>query len=297
MNTDSTKQKVRAVIYGIFALVLALILLRSFFMLIGANETSSFVRLIYSASYPFISMFENAYDRWLFNAFQIETAAIVAVLVYFAVSFVIDRVITSFFESDPKYILLNLVDAFFKFAEFALLFRFLFRLTGASVQSDFIDFIYKVSFFIYEPFIGILPRIEFGPGNRYVLEMSTLIAIIVVVIFDVISEGIISNLINGEKKTTESNNNPYQPTNYPIINNVAPQQPAYAPPPMVQPSHQPTNITINMPANGQQPTYNQAPRQRANLYSQDSNNRTTGYISNQGGLQNAEYYDPNRNNR
>jgi YggT family protein len=61
--------------------------------------------------------------------------------------------------------------------EIVLGLRFLFKLIGATSTSGLIAWIYDVSAPFVEPFQGILPNISFG--SRFVLELSTLIALLV----------------------------------------------------------------------------------------------------------------------
>lgn len=64
--------------------------------------------------------------------------------------------------------------------EILLAFRFVFKLTGASVSSSFVGFIYGLTGIFISPFEGIFRRgFTQGVETTAVLEPSTLVAIIV----------------------------------------------------------------------------------------------------------------------
>jgi hypothetical protein len=100
---------------------------------------------------------------------------------------------------------------------------------------------------IYEPFKGILPGFSI-PSINAVFETSTIIAIVVIIIFDVITEGIIEHL----RADLEANpSKPKQPK--PSISHVIEKHTVVAPQP------QAPNITINIPHQG--PTNPEQPTQ------------------------------------
>ena len=74
--------------------------------------------------------------------------------------------------------------------ELILALRFLFRLFGALPTSSLVNWVYSTSAPFVEPFVGILPNINFGA--RSVLELTTLVALI---IFGIIA-AIINNLFD-----------------------------------------------------------------------------------------------------
>ena len=64
--------------------------------------------------------------------------------------------------------------------ETMLLFRFLFKLTGANPNSGFVDFIYSFTGFFITPFRGIFPAATTeGAVTTGVFEPQTIVAIIV----------------------------------------------------------------------------------------------------------------------
>jgi hypothetical protein len=76
-----------------------------------------------------------------------------------------------------------LIYFFFGFLEILLVFRLLFKLTGASQSSGFVRVIYAIAGIFTLPFQGIF-RSGFSPGleTTAVLEPSTIVAILVYVL-------------------------------------------------------------------------------------------------------------------
>ncbi len=72
---------------------------------------------------------------------------------------------------------INLVNFFLAIVEGFLGLRFLLKLFGANANNAFVGWIYDMSAVLLEPFRGIFPAHVFE--NRYVLEFSTLFAMMV----------------------------------------------------------------------------------------------------------------------
>jgi hypothetical protein len=184
-----------AIVYGIFGVILGIILIRIILRLIGASESASFVKFWYTFSDGFLSMFKGIYPDLNTNTgiLYIEVYAVIGMIFYLLLALIFSKALTSVLAVHPMNILKNIIDVLFKVLEATLILRFIFKMTGASTTSSFVDFIYKLSSFIYQPFAGILPAISVKELNL-VFETSTLIAIIVIIIFDIITEGIINRL-------------------------------------------------------------------------------------------------------
>lgn len=71
----------------------------------------------------------------------------------------------------------NLVNLFLAVVEGFLGLRFLLKLLGANSGNAFVSWIYDMSSVLLEPFRGIFPAHVFE--NRYVLEFSTLFAMMI----------------------------------------------------------------------------------------------------------------------
>ena len=235
MNKSALKAQIRGLVFGIFGLIVAVVVIRIILKLVGANEASPLVSFWYNFTDFFIAMFRNTYPQLQSALLQIriELYAVMALLFYMLLAFLVQKSFVSFTEPDAVEVTKGIIDSMFKIAEFLLIMRFFFKLTGASLAGQFVVFIYSISALVYEPFRGILPTINVG-DTGIVLESSTLIAIIIVVIFDLVLEGIIDNMTKHRKTSSGMN------ANYPV---AMPQQQI-----MPAPIHQPAqNITINMP--------------------------------------------------
>jgi uncharacterized protein YggT (Ycf19 family) len=71
----------------------------------------------------------------------------------------------------------NLLNVFIGAVEVILGLRFALKLLGANASSDFVNWIYEMSGVLLDPFRGIFPARVFE--NRFVLEFSTLFAMLV----------------------------------------------------------------------------------------------------------------------
>lgn len=252
MRMADIRQKLRIFIIGLFGVVMALIFIRLFLVVIGANEESSFVEFWNEGlTKPFVDPFLFVYPNWEFGSIVFESASVLALFVYLIGALLVAKFITSFIDDDPKRILVRIVDTLFKIVEFLLLFRFLLRVTNASESGGFTDFIYNLSFLVYEPFIDVMPTLRFGDRDQFVFETSTLVAIVVVVILDLITESIIYNVFG---KPEEVDNFPYK------VNDPGP---VYNTPPPQQPINNPstTNINISVPPQQSQNNFYNPPSQ------------------------------------
>lgn len=203
---QSLKKKLTAASYGVFGFITAMIFVRILLKALGANPDAGFVVFWYSFSDFFVGMFEGIYPSIAPEGSNIiiETYSVIAMLFYMILSYLTAKSATTVTEESSIEIFKNILDVFFKFFEFFLIGRFLLRLTGASIESSFVSFMYSVSALVYEPFKNIFPTIKIENFD-IVFETSTLLAIVVIILFDIVTEGIIDNLRNtfakGDKKT------------------------------------------------------------------------------------------------
>lgn len=238
MNSATIRTQIRAVVYGIFGIISAIVLIRIILVIVGANPGAPFVSFWFDISGFFINIFRSTYpilEAELLKV-RIELYSVFALLFYTTCAFLVQKSFTSFTREDPIEVVKAIIDSLFKFAEALLITRFLFKLTGASVVGIFVKFIYEVSAIVYEPFRGILPTIQIGDLG-IIIESSTVIAIIVIVIFDAVTEGVIDSL-TGHKKFSAAGD--YYAPPAPVVHNQPAQQ-------------QPQQITINIPHSQQQP--------------------------------------------
>ena len=76
-----------------------------------------------------------------------------------------------------RYLAVNLVNLFTTIVEGFLALRFLLKLFGASATAPFVNWVYNMSDVLLQPFRGIFPSTIVQ--NRYVLEFSTIFAMVV----------------------------------------------------------------------------------------------------------------------
>jgi hypothetical protein len=210
MNLESIKVKLKVGVYITLSIIVAIIIVRVLLKLLGANEVSQFAVFWYDLSYYFVSVFEGIYPVIAPDASNLifETHSVVAVIVYTLLAGILSKSLTSISATSAINRVKEVLDVIFKVIEFFLGFRFLLKLTGASESADFVQFIYSASNIVYKPFTGLLPTYEFGGDSTFLLEISTLIAIVVVIIFDVLSDILISTIKKASLSTPASAKKP-----------------------------------------------------------------------------------------
>jgi hypothetical protein len=85
--------RAKQVIYFIFGVINVLLVMRFVLLLLGANEVSPFVNLIYSLSRAFVLPFRGIFGEPDLGASVIELAALVGIVVYSLVAYGLVRVV------------------------------------------------------------------------------------------------------------------------------------------------------------------------------------------------------------
>lgn len=97
-----------------------------------------------------------------------------------------------------KRYILNLSDIIIGIIEFLLALRILLKLLGASSKAPFVQWVYETTKPLLTPFEGMFPTSTLSVG--FVLEMSTLIAVIVYAFLGFLLESIIVQLSNNHRR-------------------------------------------------------------------------------------------------
>lgn len=97
-----------------------------------------------------------------------------------------------------KRYILNLSDIIIGIIEFLLALRILLKLLGASAKAPFVQWVYETTSPLLAPFEGMFPTSTLPVG--FVLEMSTLIAVIVYAFLGVLLESIIVQLSDSSRR-------------------------------------------------------------------------------------------------
>lgn len=108
------------------------------------------------------------------------------------------------FEATTTQTVEYLVYFVFGVIEALLLFRMFFKLTGASVSSGFVTFIYNITNVFGMPFEGIFHKaVTNGIETKAVFEPATLVAIIV---YSILAWGIVQlvRIFSGEQQPSEN---------------------------------------------------------------------------------------------
>jgi hypothetical protein len=88
-NVSRAKQ----ILYFIFGAIEALLAVRFVLLLLGANEASGFVRLIYGLSRPFVLPFQGIFGEPVLGASVLEWASLVGIIVYALVAYGLARLV------------------------------------------------------------------------------------------------------------------------------------------------------------------------------------------------------------
>lgn len=241
---SDAQSKIRNILYSIFAGIIGIVLIRVFLKLLGVNPNNEFADFWYTFSQIFVDPWKGIYGSIETDSMIIEVHSIVAVVFYLVISMVVNKSAASAFEDSRKQAIVSIVDSIFKIIEALLITRFIFKLTGASVVAPFVRLVYDFSSVIHAPFATLLPQIE---TMDIVIEISTIVALIVFIILDLVTESLTLSLLDAlfpDKKKPPSGGTGRGGATQPNPFNPAQQQ---------SPSGQ--NITINLPPNQTQPTY------------------------------------------
>lgn len=193
-----TRRKTKGFIYSIGAAIIALILIRFVLKILGASPSNTFIDIFYQISFIFVSPFQGIANDIQNGIVIVEFTSIISIVLWLAIILIIAEFITSFMYDEARDIILNLVDAFFKFLEFFLIARLFMRAFGVNLGvNGFVDVIYSIAGIVYTPFQGIAPGITVPTG---VIEISTLIALIIVIVFDIVTDGLLKSVLPDPKE-------------------------------------------------------------------------------------------------
>lgn len=247
------QNKIRTIIYSIFAVIIGFVLIRVLLKLVGVNPNNEFADFWYTFSDVFVEPWAIIYPNIISGKMIIEIYSIIAILFYIIISVVLSKSASSPFEDTRKQAIVEIVDSMFKVVEFLLITRFIFKLTAASTSAAFVRLIYDLSWIVYEPFATLMPAINFE-GARF--EISTLIALIIIIVLDLVTEQLLFSILDAifpmKKKPIQPVQTVQQPPQQ-IIHHYPQNVPA-SPLPVAQ-TTQPQNININLPPQPGQTTY------------------------------------------
>jgi uncharacterized protein YggT (Ycf19 family) len=235
---QSIQNRVRTLLYSVFAVIIGVILIRLLLKAIGANPTNEFADFWYEFSDIFVEPWAVIYSSIASGQYILEIYSIIALLFYLIIAGILTYSATAAFEDTRKEAIIQIVDAFFKAAEFLLISRFIFKLTNASTTASFVTFVYDYSAIVYEPFENLLPAATIGDVT---IEISTIIALIIIIILDLITEQLMVNILDALLPAGRPQDGGARIQSHPQPQ-PKPQQPVQQPP--LQPAQ---NININIP--------------------------------------------------
>lgn len=203
MDFKNLKQIFRPLVLFAFGFIDLILIIRILLKFIGASTKSTFVKFWYQLSAPLYNTFSGTVGDFQAEKLVLEIDSVIAVAVYFIFALLLLRFINAAFMDLWRDKIKKMLDSFFKFVEFILIARILFKIIGAG-SSNFIKFLYGISYPFYYPFKNILVDFEIGD---HVFEISTLIAIVIIIIFDIVSDLILKEVIKGLDSRSLNNQN------------------------------------------------------------------------------------------
>ena len=245
MSFQKIRKYINDAVLAIFVLIDVLLLFRFMLKLIAARTESSFVAGVYGTTDGFVSLFDGTLGSIPAGPLLLEIDTLIAIFVYFAVGFGLFKILEAAFERVAQDKIRLAVDTLFKVGEVALGMRLFFKLVGAG-DSRFVSILYSLSDVFYKPFEGLLPSVG---ADKFVFETATLIAIIILVILDVVSEKLFQESTKRSKDSTEppkefvkpqpqAVSQPVQPVQEPQVIQPAVSTPVAQPTPLPQPAVQ-----------------------------------------------------------
>ena len=94
--------RAKQILYFVFGAIEALLAVRFALLLLGANEASGFVRLIYGLSRPFVLPFQGIFGEPTLGASVLEWASLVGIIVYALVAYGLARLIELIYAPAPR---------------------------------------------------------------------------------------------------------------------------------------------------------------------------------------------------
>lgn len=190
------RQNVRRVIYAFGALIIALLLFRFVFKLLGLADVG-LIAFLYDATDVLVNPFSGLGIDYSNYGSTVEWTAFIALLLWLAIILLVTELITAFLYDNFGDIVINLVDIFFKTIEFFLLFRLVTRVLGISSSSSnsLFNSISNMAGVFHEVLAGSGGEIELGAGG---IELSTLVVLIIVIVMDAVIGGILKAAFDKE---------------------------------------------------------------------------------------------------
>lgn len=199
MNSAQFKEIVKNAFLFIAGFIDLTLLLRLILKLIAASTESSFVSAVYGLTEPFFKPFEGTLGNPAAGPVTFEIDTLIAMITYSLLGFFFFKLFQAIFEDSVQERLHDLLDLFFKLAETVLVYRLVFKMLGAA-GSMFLDMLYVVSSPFYAPFQGLLPSLEY---ENFVFETSTFVAIILLIVMDVVTENLFTEVKKRSKKVVK----------------------------------------------------------------------------------------------
>ena len=187
------RYRLRAIILGVAGFISAILVIRILVQMLGGNTSNILISALYSVSNFFISPFAGAVSVPPGTLPGINVDALVAIGIYIFIAIALSEILTAFLYDNVTDIIQNFVDGIFKVIEILLFIRIildLFNLYDRINAPAFIQSIFSLTDWTQ----GIIQGI---PVLNGVLNISAIIALIIVVVIDIFTERFLASILDG----------------------------------------------------------------------------------------------------
>lgn len=194
------RYRLRAIILGIAGIISAVLVLRILVQMLGGSTGNILISALYSVSNFFISPFANSVAIPAGTLPGINIDALVAIGIYIFIGIALSEILTAFLYDNATDIIQNFVDGIFKVIEILLFIRIildLFSLYDRVNAPAFIQSILSLTDWTQ----GIIQGI---PVLNGVLNLSAIIALIIVVVIDIFTERFLASILDGAGRVTKT---------------------------------------------------------------------------------------------
>ncbi|MEO6729002.1 MAG: hypothetical protein ABIM99_03705 [Candidatus Dojkabacteria bacterium] len=194
------RYRLRAIILGIAGAISAILVLRILVQMLGGNTSNILISALYSVSNFFISPFANAVAVPAGTLPGINIDALVAIGIYIFIAIAVSEILTAFLYDNATDIIQNFVDGIFKVIEILLFIRIILDLFNLYDRINAPTFI-KTIFSLTDWTQGIIQGIPVLNGS---LNLSAIIALIIIVVIDIFTERFLASILAGAGRVTRT---------------------------------------------------------------------------------------------
>lgn len=195
---DEIRSRVRAFIFGVTAVIVAILVFRIGLDLMGGDASVPFLKVLFDVSDFFINPFYGLIDLNVGGVTSsLNFNAMLALGIYIISAVILVEIITGFLYDNLEDIIQNIVDGLFKLVEFVLFLRIvfeLFALTSREVLPGFVNFVFGLTNWTQ----GFLFDIRVGDGS---IDLGAIVILVLVILLDIASGRMVRSIFEYRRKS------------------------------------------------------------------------------------------------